>query len=102
MTTHSGDLRQFPVATFANLLVILAEKQRVEQLRDYMRSHSLSVGIGNAGSWDFTKLNFPKLSPGNPKIPFPMLPILPAFPGPPVIEGSRWWRSAKVGGVFTF
>jgi len=30
---HSGDLRQFPVVTFSNLLATLAAKQRVEQLR---------------------------------------------------------------------
>ena len=102
MTTHSGDLRQFPVATFANLLVILAEKQRVEQLRDYMRSHSLSVGIGNAGSWDFTKIEFPKTFSRKSKKTLPNAPNTPSVPRTPVIEGSRWWRSAKVGGVFTF
>ena len=30
---HSGDLRQFPSAGFSNLLLILAAKQRVENLR---------------------------------------------------------------------
>jgi hypothetical protein len=47
---HSGDLRQFPVATFSNLLVILAAKQRVERLRVILRP--LSVDTPTCSSID--------------------------------------------------
>jgi hypothetical protein len=39
---HSGDLRQFPVQGFDSLFTILAAKQRVEQIRVYLRDPSIS------------------------------------------------------------
>jgi hypothetical protein len=30
---HSSDLRQFPVSSFGNLLVVLAAKQRIESIK---------------------------------------------------------------------
>jgi hypothetical protein len=39
---HSGDLRQFPVQGFDSLFTILAAKQRVEQIRGYLRDPSIS------------------------------------------------------------
>ena len=40
---HSGDLRQFPSAGFSNLLLILAAKQRVENIRSLNQSDQPDV-----------------------------------------------------------
>ncbi len=35
---HCGDLRQFPVSSFGNLLLVLAAKQRIESIRRILSS----------------------------------------------------------------
>lgn len=39
---HSGDLRQFPVSSFGNLVVVLAAKQRIENIRKCLSGGDLS------------------------------------------------------------
>jgi len=37
---HCGDLRQFPVSSFGNLLLVLSAKQRIESIRRILSSES--------------------------------------------------------------
>lgn len=58
-------------------------------------AHSLSVGFGKVGTGNETfgldQTFFMETKN--------LVPSVPKFPA---IEGSKWWRSVKVGGVFTF